>query len=137
MRSCAALLLCPALPRCSRAERWGRGGTCSTWEHTTRSCCQLFPSSQLSAVTAFPLDLGLFVFNICRSFNLVALLFFGKIECVLSIKPTLILSLPVAVVVRAEVSSFCKQAGKITVSDPSSRDGSVSQALHFSCLAVS
>lgn len=45
-------------------------------QQTTRSCYRLFPNSQLSAVTTFPFDLGLFVFNIRRSFNLVALLFF-------------------------------------------------------------
>lgn len=111
------------------------------WRQTTRSSSQLYLSSQLSVAVAFPFVWGLFclfVFKTCRSFNLVALLLFGKLECILSIKPNLTHALPIAVVLRAEVSSLCKH-GREGNGECSTAAGMVQyhRSLHFSCLAVS
>lgn len=147
MRTPTALLLCLALPPCSLFERIARQSAdagrkhAPCWRQTTRSSSQLYPSSKLSVAVAFPFVWGwfcLFVFKTCRSFNLVALLLFGKLECILSINPNFTHALPIAVVLRAEVSSLCKH-GREGNGECSTAAGMVQyhRSLHFSCLAIS
>lgn len=138
MRTPTALLLCPALPHCLPGRALMQGGNVL---HVGGNQPDPVPSS--APIHSFQWLLHFLLFGglgcggfLTHTSHLILLhCYFLEKLYVLSIKPNLTRALPIAVVVRAEVSSLCKR-GREDNSERSKAAGMVQYQRSCACHAL-